>query len=117
MFCTSLKTYFSCSVDTWQVSVFTADERSAGTDANVLLVIYGTNSDGTSIKSDEVRLENKGDNFEVGQVDKFTIETIDVGKPYKIRVAHDNSGSFPGWKLDRVSYIKFLYVGFLLHSE
>jgi len=99
-------------VDTWQVSVFTANDRGAGTDANVLLVIYGKNSEGTSVKSDEVRLENKGDDFEAGQVDKFKIETIDVGKPYKIRVAHDNSGSFPGWKLDRVSGCLFFNVNF-----
>lgn len=91
-------------MDTWFISVFTADARGAGTDANVLLVIYGKNSKGESVKSDEIKLENKGDSFESGQVDKFKRETIDVGKPYKIRVSHDNTGSFPGWKLDRVSF-------------
>jgi hypothetical protein len=92
-------------VDVWHVSVYTADERGAGTDANVILVIYGKNADGESVKSDEVKLENKGDNFEAGQVDKFKIETNEVGRPYKIRISHDNTGSFPGWKLDRVSYV------------
>jgi hypothetical protein len=97
-------------VDVWHISVYTADERAAGTDANVILVIYGKNKDGESVKSDEVRLDNKGDNFEAGQVDKFKIETIDVGRPYKIRISHDNTGSFPGWKLDRVSFMQISFV-------
>ena len=45
----------------------------------------------------------QGDNFESGECDKFKIEMADIGKPYKIRVGHDNSGSFAGWHLDRVS--------------
>ena len=90
-------------VVTWLVLVYTADDRGAGTDANVQMVIYGKNEKGESIKSDEIPLDNNGDNFESGQEDQFKIETIDVGKPYKIRVWHDNSGSFAAWKLDRVS--------------
>lgn len=96
---------------TWLCLVYTADERAAGTNAKVQLVIYGKNEKGESVKSDEVRLENSEDNFEAGQEDQFKIETIDVGRPYKIRVSHDNSGSFAAWKLDRVSLycISFRY--------
>jgi len=89
-------------VVTWLCVVHTADESGAGTDANVHLVVYGKNRDGESVKSDEVGLDNSGDNFESGQQDQFKIETVDVGRPYKIRVWHDNAGSFAAWKLDRV---------------
>ena len=91
-------------VVTWQCVVHTANETGAGTDANVQLVIYGKDKRGESVKSDEVRLDNSGDNFEAGQEDQFKIETIDVGRPYKIRVWHDNAGSFAAWKLDRVGF-------------
>jgi len=91
-------------VVTWVVLVYTANDHGAGTDANVQMVIYGKNEKGESIKSDEIALDNSGDNFESGQEDQFKIETIDVGRPYKIRVWHDNAGSFAAWKLDRVSF-------------
>ena len=87
---------------TWFVWIYTSDIRGAGTDANVHLVAYGKNKDGESLKSDEVILDNKGDNFESGQTDKFKIEMDEIGKPYKIRIGHDNSGGFPGWPLSKV---------------
>ncbi|KAK2194040.1 hypothetical protein NP493_3g07026 [Ridgeia piscesae] len=49
---------------TWFVRVFTSEKGGAGTDANVLLVAYGKTKDGEYRRSDEVRLDNKGDNFE-----------------------------------------------------
>jgi len=92
------------SVVTWQCVVHTSDERGAGTDAGVQLVIYGKNERGESVKTDDVRLDNRaaGDQFEAGNADQFKIETSDVGRPYKMRVWHDNAGSFAAWKLDRV---------------
>ena len=86
--------------------VFTSDLGGAGTNASVLLVTYGKTKDGEYRRSDEVRLDNKGDNFESGQEDKFKIEMDEIGKPYKIRISHDNSGAFAGWHLDRVSVLK-----------
>ena len=90
------------AVVTWFVRVFTSTINGAGTDANVLLMAYGKTKDGECRRSDEVRLDNKGDNFENGQEDQFKIEMAEIGKPYKIRISHDNSGSFAGWHLDRV---------------
>ena len=88
------------------MSVYTSDIRGAGTDANVWLVAYGR-SYGKSKqvlyhKTDEIRLENKGDNFEAGEVDKMKVEMDKIGTPYKIRIGHDNSGAFAGWHLDKV---------------
>ena len=89
---------------TWQVWVYTSDLRGAGTDANVYAVLYGTQGKTRDvIKSDVIPLDNKGDNFESGQCDKFKVDVMDVGVPFKLRIGHDNSGSFAAWHLDRVS--------------
>ncbi|CAH1787210.1 unnamed protein product [Owenia fusiformis] len=82
---------------TWTAFIHTSDIRGAGTDANVFIVVYGDKG-----KSDDIYLDNKSDNFESGQLDKFKIEMIDIGKPYKMRIGHDDSGSFAGWHLDKV---------------
>ena len=39
------------------------------------------------------------------QCDKFTIEAVDLGKPFKVRIRHDNSGFNAAWFLDRVEVI------------
>ncbi len=46
--------------------IWTSDLPSAGTDADVSFQVYGEKG-----KSDEMRLDNKTDNFEQGQVDRF----------------------------------------------
>ena len=51
--------------------MYTGNARGAGTDANVVLTLYGEKG-----KSDEFKLGNKTDNFESGKVDKFK-----VGRP------------------------------------
>lgn len=81
----------------WQVWVYTSDIKGAGTDAKVNMVIYGDKG-----RSDDIPLENKGDMFEQGHMDMFKINTKDIGTPYKIRVWHDNSGTFAGWHLDKI---------------
>lgn len=90
--------------------VHTCDEIGAGTDANVFMVLYGRRnknnkdrSDVTYLKSRDVQLNNKGNNFESGQVDVFVVEVEDVGSPIKLRVWHDNSKPFASWKLYKVS--------------
>ncbi|XP_078580092.1 lipoxygenase homology domain-containing protein 1-like isoform X2 [Branchiostoma floridae x Branchiostoma japonicum] len=81
----------------WNLTVWTTDQRGAGTDANVYFVLYGDKG-----KSDDISIGNKTDNFEAGQEDNFKVEIEDVGKPYKMRIGHDDSGSFAGWHLDKV---------------
>lgn len=75
----------------------TSDVKSAGTDANVGICVYGKKG-----KSEELILDNKGDNFERGAVDHFKVNIEDIGVPYKLRVYHDDSGRAAGWHLDRV---------------
>ncbi|KAH3887386.1 hypothetical protein DPMN_011402, partial [Dreissena polymorpha] len=84
--------------DTWNVWVKTSDVSNAGTDANVVICLYGKKG-----KSEEIPLDNKGDNFEKGKVDLFKVNIQDVGLPYKLRVYHDDSGRAAGWHLDRIN--------------
>ena len=42
--------------------------KSAGTDANVFIQMYGETG-----KTEEYKLRNRSDNFERGQVDKFKV--------------------------------------------
>ncbi|XP_071760769.2 lipoxygenase homology domain-containing protein 1 [Centroberyx gerrardi] len=79
------------------VSVFTADMKGSGTDADVFLNIFGENGD-----TGERRLDSDKDNFERGTEDKFTIEAPNLGRLRKITIGHNNRGSSAGWNLDKV---------------
>ncbi|CAB4019689.1 lipoxygenase homology domain-containing 1-like, partial [Paramuricea clavata] len=81
----------------YEVVVHTGDVRGAGTDANVILTLYGEKG-----KSDEFKLRNKTDNFERAKVDKFKVESEDIGALTKIRIGHDNAGFGAAWFLDKV---------------
>lgn len=83
--------------------VRTSNVKSAGTDANVGICLYGKKG-----KTSEIKLDNKGDNFEKGQIDHFKVNLEEVGTPYKLRVYHDNSGRAAGWHLEKVK-ICFLF--------
>jgi ribosomal protein L25 (general stress protein Ctc) len=61
--------------------VKTGDIRSAGTDANVFLTIYGEKKD--SGKIELARSENNKNPFERSKTDLFTVETEDIAKVYK----------------------------------
>lgn len=41
--------------------------------------------------------------FEAGCCDRFDKKLDNIGKPFKIKIGHDNKGSFAGWHLDKVS--------------
>ncbi|WAR01120.1 LOXH1-like protein, partial [Mya arenaria] len=66
---------------TWNVWVKTSDINNAGTDANVRICLYGKKG-----KSEEIQLDNKGDDFEKGQVDHFKAHIEEIGTPYKLRI-------------------------------
>lgn len=82
----------------WYIWIYTSDIRGAGTDAEVLLVLYGRAG-----KSDDIKLRSKSNVFEAGQCDEFKVDVTDVDIPYKLRVSHDNQKMFAAWHLDRVS--------------
>ncbi|TRY95059.1 hypothetical protein DNTS_004690 [Danionella cerebrum] len=85
---------------TFTMRVKTGEKKYAGTDANVYTILYGTKDDTgiINLKSSKTH-KNK---FELGMVDEFTIEAVDIGKLKRIRIGHDNAGGSPGWFLDWV---------------
>lgn len=116
----------SSAAHTYKVSVTTGDVYGAGTDANVFLTIYGDQGDTGERKLR--KSETNSNKFERGsvrtrppplpflsrknpsiktfvfsvQVDKFTIEAVDLGQVFKLRIRHDNSMMHADWYLDQV---------------
>nr|XP_020476822.1 lipoxygenase homology domain-containing protein 1-like isoform X2 [Monopterus albus] len=88
---------------TYQVSVMTGDVYGAGTNANVFLTIYGNLGDTGERKLN--KSETNTNKFERGSVDKFTIEAVDLGQVFKIKIRHDNSMVSPDWYLDQVEVV------------
>uniref|UniRef100_A0A3Q1F1I1 Lipoxygenase homology PLAT domains 1b n=1 Tax=Acanthochromis polyacanthus TaxID=80966 RepID=A0A3Q1F1I1_9TELE len=88
---------------TYTVSVRTGDMYGAGTDANAFLTIYGDLGDTGERKL--AKSENNKNKFERGEVDKFTIEAVDLGQVFKIRIRHDNSMVGADWYLDQVEVL------------
>lgn len=75
------------------VHTYTGDTRGAGTDANVVITIFGEEGD-----SGEKKLDNARNNFERGKKDSFKVICgTYLGRLTRIRIGHDNSGLGPGW--------------------
>ncbi|KAM8985342.1 lipoxygenase homology domain-containing protein 1 isoform 2-T2 [Ara ararauna] len=90
-------------VHTYKISVFTGDIYGAGTDANVFLNIYGDLGDTGERKLS--KSETNFNKFERGQEDTFTVQAVDLGILYKIKIRHDNSMFSPDWFLDKVEIL------------
>ncbi|XP_037981638.1 lipoxygenase homology domain-containing protein 1 isoform X2 [Motacilla alba alba] len=90
-------------VHTYKISVFTGDIYGAGTDANVFLNIYGDMGDMGERKLS--KSETNFNKFERGQEDTFTIQAVDLGILYKIKIRHDNSMLSPDWFLEKVEIL------------
>ncbi|KAH3767689.1 hypothetical protein Pelo_458 [Pelomyxa schiedti] len=84
----------------YQVSVVTGKLSHAGTDANVFIELFGTPPE---MSSGVCPLVGKGNLFEKGHTDNFTLELPDIGALSKLRVWHDNTGPGPGWFLDSIT--------------
>uniref|UniRef100_A0A8C4HE08 Lipoxygenase homology domains 1b n=1 Tax=Dicentrarchus labrax TaxID=13489 RepID=A0A8C4HE08_DICLA len=87
----------------WSLWIWTSDMPGAGTDADISFQVYGEKG-----KSDEIRLDNKTDNFEQGQVDRFMVELPDFGKLTKFRIWHEKRNPFAGWHLSKATLMKTL---------
>ncbi|KAL2092882.1 hypothetical protein ACEWY4_012680 [Coilia grayii] len=87
----------------YNVAVRTGDTYGAGTDANVFLTIYGDLGDTGERKLR--KSESNKNKFERGAVDKFTIEAVDLGQVFKIKICHDNSMLGADWYLDQVEVV------------
>ncbi|XP_027791474.2 lipoxygenase homology domain-containing protein 1 isoform X3 [Marmota flaviventris] len=85
---------------TFSVTVKTGDKKNAGTDANVFITLFGTQDDtGTTLLKSS---KTNSDKFERDSIEIFTVETLDLGDLWKVRIGHDNTGKAPGWFVDWV---------------
>uniref|UniRef100_A0A665TCQ2 Lipoxygenase homology domains 1b n=1 Tax=Echeneis naucrates TaxID=173247 RepID=A0A665TCQ2_ECHNA len=87
----------------WSLWIWTSDLPNAGTDADISFQVYGDKG-----KSDEISLDNKTDNFEQGQVDRFMVELPDLGNLIKLRIWHEKRSPFAGWHLSKATLMKTL---------
>uniref|UniRef100_A0A672MKZ3 Lipoxygenase homology domain-containing protein 1-like n=1 Tax=Sinocyclocheilus grahami TaxID=75366 RepID=A0A672MKZ3_SINGR len=94
--------YVCVAVHTYTMAVTTGDVYGAGTDANVFITLYGDMGDTGERKLSKSENSNK---FERGSVDTFTLEAVDLGQVFKIRVRHDNSMLSADWYLDQVEVV------------
>ncbi|KAM9225590.1 lipoxygenase homology domain-containing protein 1 isoform 3-T3 [Dugong dugon] len=85
---------------TFSVTIKTGDKKNAGTDANVFVTLFGTqdNTGMTLLKSSKTN----SDKFERNSIEIFTVETLNLGDLWKVRIGHDNTGKAPGWFVDWV---------------
>jgi hypothetical protein len=80
----------------WEVEVYTATKRGAGTDANIKMMVYGKNAAGENTEAlCDFKSQTTDDMFEVGDIDPFSFELGDVGEPVKIRLEQDGAGRPP----------------------
>ncbi|OPJ83462.1 hypothetical protein AV530_006350 [Patagioenas fasciata monilis] len=84
----------------YTIKVYTGDQRGAGTDANVHIILFG-NEDKSEVFQLSQSLEYQ-DPFERGKVDTFKIETKKLGSLYSIEIGHDGKGFASGWFLEKV---------------
>lgn len=68
--------------------IWTSDLSGAGTDADIAFQVYGLKG-----KSDEIRLDNKTDNFEQGQVDRFMVSIPCFKTMYTLYQQSDDEAS------------------------
>ncbi|XP_026052473.1 lipoxygenase homology domain-containing protein 1-like [Carassius auratus] len=85
---------------TFTMRVKTGEKKNAGTDANVYAILYGTKDDTGIINLKASK--NHRNKYELGLIDEFTIEAVDIGKLKRMCIGHDNAGVSPGWFLDWV---------------
>ena len=79
-FCAAILTRLTSDLSEYEVVVVTGDQRGAGTDANVSLIIFGRSG-----QSSKKLLENGKKCFERNQTDIFNVKSPCVGPLSKIR--------------------------------
>jgi hypothetical protein len=83
----------------YRILTTTANQKGAGTDAEVKIKLFGE----TSMQTGDLKLESGKNDFEKGNTDEFFVEVPDIGPTVqKIKLWHDNSSLAPGWKIDQV---------------
>ena len=81
----------------YEIEIHTGDISGAGTDADVFIIVYGSQN-----TTDAMQLDTSIDNFEQNDIDYFNFSHSNLGNLLQIRIWHDDSGSGSGWYLDYV---------------
>ncbi|NQE34737.1 PLAT/LH2 domain-containing protein [Microcoleus asticus] len=84
----------------FQIDVHTGDISDAGTNAKVYLTLDGEGE--KKVDTGALNPLINGDGFERGSVDTVMLNLTDVGTIEKLKVWHDNTGSYSGWFLDKI---------------
>uniref|UniRef100_H2ZAW4 PLAT domain-containing protein n=1 Tax=Ciona savignyi TaxID=51511 RepID=H2ZAW4_CIOSA len=85
----------------YKINVKTSNLRSAGTNANVSCIVFGTFGETGELKLKVS--ETHKNKFERDAMDTFTFQDkLSVGEPQKLRVWHDSKGFSSGWHLDHI---------------
>ncbi|CAF3778487.1 unnamed protein product [Rotaria sp. Silwood1] len=84
----------------WYIWVYTSDIKQAGTNAQVIIVLYGNHG-----KSINIKLERNSDTLQQAHCDQFKVDINDVGIPFKLRVSINNKYLSHSWHLDRIEMI------------
>lgn len=89
---------------TYTILVHTGDRNASGTDANVSLQLFGTQ---TPEGANANQMLNSPDNdFETGSIHAFFVTFgKQIGQLEQLRLHHDNSGDGPGWFVKKVIVI------------
>ncbi|KAL2100047.1 hypothetical protein ACEWY4_004441 [Coilia grayii] len=96
----------------YEIKVYTTDIFAGGTDADVFIVLYGSDGVCTSKKSLCLNKRERSLSFKRASCDVFVLEMEDTGDLLeKIRIGHDSSGMASGWHLDRVEVRRLLRKG------
>ncbi|CAF3318438.1 unnamed protein product [Rotaria socialis] len=85
----------------YEITVKTADKRSAGTDANVYISLFG-DKDKLERRQLKEAIDRKLNLFESGATDRFQVFAVDFGKLKRIRIEHDGRGIGSGWYIDSI---------------
>lgn len=85
----------------YKISIYTSNKNKGGTDADVVLVLYGSKGS----RSPTWPLDKpKINDFERNHIDVFNTQEIkDIGSIVKVLVKHNNKGDGPGWHLEKIT--------------
>ncbi|CAG2249787.1 ALOX5 [Mytilus edulis] len=81
----------------YTISVKTGDQKGAGIDANVYIILHGKGLQTTKVNLDTFFKSN----FDRGSIDNYTVDfDVDIPEVKRIELWHDTEGVFCNWYLD-----------------
>lgn len=88
---------------TFEITFYTGESDSAGTDATVHIELNGSQGSRKRFEFDGTKnLTTNKDPFEIGSIDTYSVDANRIGVLQSILVGHDNTGHKPEWYLYKV---------------